>query len=77
MTLEEKEATYVKNIEFWCSDCDANKVHSDKPETGKFFCQFGHVWVPKKGEVQGYVADEYTQVIFALCPLCIKDRKKY
>lgn len=63
--------TFVKETEFWCTECDSNKVHSDKPETGKFFSQFGHPWIPQVGTKPGRVSDEYTQIVFALCPECL------
>jgi len=63
--------TFVKETEFWCAECDGNKVHSDKPETGRFFNQFGHTWIPPQHTRNGRVGDEYVQIIFALCADCL------
>jgi hypothetical protein len=60
--------SFVKNEEFWCNCCDGNKVHSDKPETGKFFRQHGHRWDVSKRET----TEDYVMVIFAICTDCLK-----
>ena len=46
---------------YWCHNCDSRKVDSSKPETGKFFQQFGHE----------FETGDYTSVFYALCPNCI------
>ena len=46
---------------YWCQNCDAKQVDSSKPETGKFFQQFGHE----------FVTGDYTSVFYALCNDCI------
>ena len=56
-----------KNEEFWCNCCDQNKVHSDKPETGKFFSQHGHTWNVKEQKT----TEDYVMVVFALCANCL------
>ncbi|OGI17361.1 MAG: hypothetical protein A3J63_01120 [Candidatus Moranbacteria bacterium RIFCSPHIGHO2_02_FULL_40_12b] len=61
----------LKNTEFWCSNCDAKKVHSEKPETGRFYYQFGHLWDVKNQKI----SEEYTQVIFAFCSNCAPEEK--
>jgi hypothetical protein len=61
-------ATFVKCEEFWCNCCDMNKVHSDKPETGKFFSQHGHTWDIAKQKT----TEDYVMILFALCPDCIQ-----
>jgi hypothetical protein len=71
--LPYREAPYVKGVEFYCKICDSNKVHSDKPESGKFFSVFGHTWDPKTQNV----TEDYEQVIFAVCPECIKGYTNY
>ena len=63
-----KPATFVKGEEFWCNCCDQNKVHSDKPETGKFFCQAGHTWNVAKQQT----TEDYVMVVFALCHHCLQ-----
>jgi len=72
-----RAVTFVKEAEFWCTECDGNKVHSDKPETGKFFSQFGHNWIPQLSracgaKVPGRVGEDYNQIIFALCTDCLQ-----
>jgi hypothetical protein len=62
---------FLKGEEFWCSECDNKKVYSDKPETGKFFNQFGHNWIPQVGNTPGKIGDDYNQIIFALCAECL------
>ena len=57
----------AKETEFWCSECDGRKVHSDKLETGRFFSQSGHTWLRSRG----IIGDEYEQIIFALCSDCL------
>ena len=45
---------------YWCNVCDDNQVHSDKPETGKFYQVFGHE----------FHTGDYTSVFFAVCSTC-------
>jgi hypothetical protein len=45
---------------YWCHICDANKVDSERPETGKFYHVFGHE----------FETGDYTSVFFAICPDC-------
>ena len=52
---------YKSNQVYWCQACDARQVDSSKPETGKFFQQFGHE----------FHTGDYTSVFYALCPDCI------
>jgi len=54
--------------QFWCSVCDAKPVDSDKPETGRFFVQFGHTYKQSTRQYDG----NYVGVMFALCSDCIK-----
>ncbi len=50
--------------EFYCRECDGNKVHSEKPDTGMFFSAFGHIW-------DGKLREEYPMIIFAQCSECL------
>lgn len=52
---------------FWCNCCDNSIVDSDKPDTGKFFVQFGHAYSAEEKEYSG----EYLGVMYALCPACL------
>jgi hypothetical protein len=61
-------ATFINGEEFWCQHCDRNTVKSNEPLTGTFFSQFGHEWSTE----QKKTTSEYTMVIFAYCPDCIK-----
>lgn len=74
-----EKANFLKNEEFWCTRCDHNRVHSDKPETGTFYQQYGHVArfypVPKRKRKDDmakghWEMEEYECVVFALCPEC-------
>lgn len=56
---------------FWCNDCDAVQVDSHKPETGKFYLQWGHMY-QKLAEPIGEFDGDYVGVMFALCPACDK-----
>lgn len=56
-----------KNIEFWCSICDAYLVNIDKPESGRFYTTSGHKLDWKNGEV---LIEEEETVIFAICNDC-------
>ena len=51
---------YVTPQIYWCHVCDANKVHSNKPETGKFYHVFGHA----------FDDGNYHSIFFAICPDC-------
>ena len=53
---------------FWCNKCDAKIVDTEKPETGKFYVQFGHGYSARDKDYTG----DYTGVMFALCPECDK-----
>ena len=66
-----KHASFVKNEEFWCNNCDCYKVHSDKPETGKFFSQHGHTWNVGKRETDDY----YVMIVFAICTECLEEKE--
>ena len=61
------EAPFVKNTEFYCRYCDHHKVHSDRPETGKFFFADGHVW---KGVQHKEPIGEHVLIVFAICSKC-------
>lgn len=62
--------TIDEPTEFWCHCCDRVAVHSEKPETGTFYQQWGHTMAARiKGGVI-YPTDEYEPVLFALCPEC-------
>lgn len=52
---------------FWCSECDANLVDSEKPETGKFFVHFGHAFNSETKEFDG----DYVGVMSAICHKCL------
>ncbi len=62
----------ISDTEFWCSICDGNKVHSNKPDTGRFFSQFGHLWSVDKQKT----SEQYTQVVFAVCTSCLDKANK-
>jgi hypothetical protein len=59
-------------LEFWCQDCDEKFVDSEKPESGGFFLEWGHRFMPLTVEYFG----PYEPIIFALCPECLKKRKR-
>lgn len=60
--------TNKASLQFWCSQCDANKVSTDKPETGKFFMLHGHIYQPCVADVVG----EYEPILLALCTSCLE-----
>jgi hypothetical protein len=61
----------VEPVTFWCSDCDAKKVHSSNPATGNFFWIAGHRWNGVATWVKEEPITDYHTVLFALCPGCI------
>lgn len=58
-------------LELWCSKCDANKVHSDRPETGHFYLIAGHKWNGVQHSEP--MSEEHHMVTFAVCCGCLKD----
>ena len=60
---------YIPKTEqiFWCQDCGYRSVASFKPETGRFFVQYGHSYSNATNEYDG----KYAGVMFALCPNCL------
>lgn len=63
-----KPSFLKKDTQLWCDLCDANKVHSEKPETGDFLTQEGHICNLETGEL----SEKYTMVIYAICSDCRK-----
>ena len=59
------ELTDTIEEEFWCHDCDFNKVKRNDKKTGKFF----QIWGTQHG-----TEGEYHAVRFALCPECLAKR---
>lgn len=59
---------------YYCNACDAHLVSADKPETGKFFCVYGHC-MDKRANFMDYPLPEgegiYVPVKFAICTDCL------
>ncbi len=53
---------FKETVTYWCNICDAKKVTSDNPKTGRFYLQYGH----------DYKTGNYVGVFYALCPDCMK-----
>jgi len=68
--FDNKEYVPRTRQEFWCAECDRNKVDSTVPETGSFFCFFG---TPFNQKTLEYDDDaNHGGFIFALCKDCNK-----
>jgi hypothetical protein len=58
--------------QLWCDHCDQVVVHSQEPETGKFFTQFG---APYNRAKKGFDLDDYTSILISVCHLCLKQEE--
>lgn len=69
--LRNKEITPLKDQQFWCDECDAVLVDSNKPDSGKFFMQSGcAIPFTQLGNIKEY--GDYAAVVFAICAQCLK-----
>jgi hypothetical protein len=67
-------SVHIEPQQFWCDECDENRVDSQQPETGKFYSQFGHKYRYDHFRKEGII-EEWTQVIYAICSSCLDNMK--
>jgi len=63
--------TNLSGVEFFCTCCDSAKVHSDKPDSGSFFCIFGHKREGRHATITDKDLNEWVQVVWAVCVGCL------